>query len=124
MGDKKPKAETPTPDPAPPAEKPKAPPAEKPKAETPTSEEAPKKGASKEREPGELVEAVSVLPVHQHSEFPRDSAGRVIGAWHVTDLGPRAKADKRLRAKELTGDLVDRAVSLGCALAPGPRRGR
>lgn len=74
-----------------------------------------------EREPLELeVPAV----VRSHDELPRDASGRVIGVWHVAGAPEDYAYDPDDRvfdaADHLEGDLVDRAISLGCALRPGP----
>lgn len=54
-------------------------------------------------------------------ELPRDAHGRVIGTWHVITCEDAVVVEDRVGVvwKALEGDLVDRAISLGCAVAPG-----
>ncbi len=54
-------------------------------------------------------------------ELPRDAKGNVIGGWHVTLCGSDVYNDRCVIASEIFGQMVERAVAIGCAVAPGPR---
>jgi hypothetical protein len=53
--------------------------------------------------------------------LPRDGDGRVAGEWHVSIAPIECAADRCVAPESITGNMVDRAVSLGCFVAPGPR---
>lgn len=62
--------------------------------------------------------------VRHPDELPRDHRGRVLGIWHVYACGNTAALDLRLDGwTALEGHLVDRALALGCVVAPGAYEG-
>lgn len=79
--------------------------------------------------------AVPVLGIRSADELPRDGRGRVLGVWHIAEtpaswartldddvtmhVWPEREQSLMDSWAALKGDLVDRAVSLGCTVAPG-----
>lgn len=61
--------------------------------------------------------------VRSRDELPRDARGRVIGTWHLASMSLAHGEEPDARVFEagaaLEGDLVDRAIALGCSVRPG-----
>lgn len=94
-----------------------------PKGDGTSSKAKPKGGAKAARDAGQDFVGATLIPIPGHAELPRDQRGRVLGVWHATSV-PDDVIDTRLLGASLEGDLVDRAVSLGCVVAPGPAKKR